>query len=246
MDALTYAINKKLYGTSTYIPCSGMKAVAIAKAIGGGGGGEPTRDTIKDSWDKIIANVNNGTYSTKYSVGDTKLLDMGEEGEILMQIVAFDADDLADGTGKAATSWVAVELLNTRQSYYDLYQNVQEGGTIWNLLPSSLQSSIVSVSKVTQTAEDGDEILNAKLWFPSAREVLDSSSYEQSGVVYNEIYTDDESRIKSKSTDTTAITWWTRTTRQYQIDEAVRIRVGGGKGNNQKSGDNGVCIGFCI
>ena len=47
---------------------------------------------ITDSWDTIIANIDNGTYSTKYKIGNYKPLDLGTEGTINMQIVAMDAD----------------------------------------------------------------------------------------------------------------------------------------------------------
>ena len=69
--------------------------------------------TITDSWSTIIANVNNGTYKTKYQIGDTKSLDLGPEGNVEMQIAAFDADELADGSGKAAITWISKQLLNS-------------------------------------------------------------------------------------------------------------------------------------
>ncbi len=70
-------------------------------------------ETIEDSWEEIIANVDNGTYASKYSVGDTKLIDLGEEGTVAMQIVAFDMDNLADGSGKAPVTWISEQLLKS-------------------------------------------------------------------------------------------------------------------------------------
>ncbi len=35
------------------------------------------------------------------------------EGIVEMQIVAFDADELADGSGKAAITWISKQLLNS-------------------------------------------------------------------------------------------------------------------------------------
>lgn len=66
---------------------------------------------ITDSWEAILAAVADGTYKTKYSVGDYKALDLGAQGTINMQIAAFDADPLADGSGNAPISWVSKELL---------------------------------------------------------------------------------------------------------------------------------------
>ena len=70
-------------------------------------------ETITDSWEEILAAVANGTYKTKYQVGGTKILDVGSEGSVCMQIAAFDADTLADGTGKAPISWISEQLLIT-------------------------------------------------------------------------------------------------------------------------------------
>ncbi len=70
-------------------------------------------DTIEDSWDDIIAACADGTYATKYSVGDTKLIELGTEGTVAMQIVAMDMDNLADGSGKAPITWLSEQLLTT-------------------------------------------------------------------------------------------------------------------------------------
>ena len=70
---------------------------------------------ITDSWEVILAAVADGTYKTKYSVGNYKALDLGSEGTVNMQIAAFDADPLADGSGNAAISWVSKELLATNK-----------------------------------------------------------------------------------------------------------------------------------
>lgn len=64
-------------------------------------------EEIKDSWQDIMDNVANGTYKTKYKIGNYKAMDLGSEGSVIMQICAKDAEPLATGTGKAALSWVA-------------------------------------------------------------------------------------------------------------------------------------------
>ena len=70
---------------------------------------------ILDSWEEIIENIGNKTYHEKYVIGDTKELDLGPEGIIEMQLVAFDEDELADGSGKAPTTWIARQLLKNRR-----------------------------------------------------------------------------------------------------------------------------------
>ena len=72
------------------------------------------KGTIKDNWEDIIASVNDETYKSKYKVGDTKSLDLGPEGVVEMQIAAFDADELADGSGKmAAITWISKQMLKS-------------------------------------------------------------------------------------------------------------------------------------
>lgn len=67
----------------------------------------------KYTWDAVLASIDAGTYATDYAIGDTVPLDLGSEGLINMQIIAFDADDLADGSGKAPITWLSKEILNT-------------------------------------------------------------------------------------------------------------------------------------
>lgn len=70
---------------------------------------------ITDDWETILASTSDGTYRTKYKVGNYKPLDLGSEGVVNMQIAAFEADELADGSGYAPISWVSKELLKTNK-----------------------------------------------------------------------------------------------------------------------------------
>ena len=66
---------------------------------------------ITDSWADIITAIEAGTAT--YKVGNYKDLDLGAQGTIRMQIAGKGVDPLADNTGNAATSWVAIPLLAT-------------------------------------------------------------------------------------------------------------------------------------
>lgn len=68
---------------------------------------------IEDDWSTIMEAVNDGTYAGKYSIGDWKPLDLGSEGLVNMQIVAKDTEELGDGSGTAALSWLSINLLDT-------------------------------------------------------------------------------------------------------------------------------------
>ncbi len=68
---------------------------------------------ITDSWTQILAAIKDGSYKTKYKIGNYKPLDLGSEGVVNMQIAAKDAEPLADGSGNAPLSFVSMELLTT-------------------------------------------------------------------------------------------------------------------------------------
>lgn len=69
--------------------------------------------TITDTWAQIFEHIETGDYATRYSIGDTMSLNLGSEGYINMQIVAFDTDDRADGNGKAPITWISEHALKT-------------------------------------------------------------------------------------------------------------------------------------
>ena len=144
-------------------------------------------EEITDSWDEIIAAINDGSYKTKYKLGNYKVIDgvyytsqsylQTDANKVVMQIVAKDADELADGSGKAAITWLSMGIFshssvgynwNTQSSQSTKVDGVlvyTEGtGTIggWeksvlrqgvkgfkSLLPSNIQAAIKTVSKST-------------------------------------------------------------------------------------------------
>ena len=71
---------------------------------------------ITDDWDTILAAVSDGTYRQKYKVGNYKALTLGTE-TVNMQIAAFDADVLADGSGTAPITWLSKEALATSMRF---------------------------------------------------------------------------------------------------------------------------------
>ena len=62
--------------------------------------------TITDSWDDIFAAELDGTYKTKYAIGDTINLDVGSEGIVNAQIAAFDVEG-------AKIVWITEQPLKT-------------------------------------------------------------------------------------------------------------------------------------
>ena len=156
---------------------------------------------ITDSWDTIIANIDNGTYKTAYKVGQYKPLDLGTEGTINMQIVAMDADELASG-GYAPLTFIGMELLK-----YTIASNLTGNSLTTKLKTDILPLFPSSVAKRVQKVRKGywynDNFTYtdrwAKLWIPSAYAELgglDISETILTNPSYASVYKDDKSREK--------------------------------------------------
>lgn len=226
---------------------------------------------IADSWDEIIAAVDDGTYASKYEIGQYKPLDLGTEGIINMQIVGIDIDKNADNE-TVGLSFVAKELLNTQYQINGTndsnshYTNLFSGSelkayldsTIKPLFPASLQTGIKSVKKTMSNANNNsDTTQTLDVWIPSIYEIgftagVKNTYAEWNGVSYAGIYNSNESRIKYKANDSATVTsWWTRTG-CYNSGMAATvchpISTTGTAGRYGMSTYHkyGICLGFCI
>ncbi len=227
-------------------------------------------DTITDSWDDIIAASKNGTYKTKYKVGDTKKIDLGTEGIVAMQLVAMDTDDLADGSGKAPMTWISEQLLATsKRMNPSRTQNedgtYQEGtGTIggWEksemraylkdtvmpMIPSNVRSAIKPVTKYTIIYDTSSSAVNdvattEDVWIPSVRE-MGWPYKETKGAMYSEKFPDNASRIKKKAGTSSASWWWLRSA--YINNYFISVYSGGSNGDGGAILSGGVVLSFCI
>ena len=157
------------------------------------------RDTIgkeipafqKDSWATIAANVKSGNTS-KYNVGDTKEVDLGELGKHTVRI--SNMSECESETSETACGFV-VEFADiiTRQKFNSTTTNV--GGwkdseirtyinsTIYNALPSELQNVIVSTKVISghgSTSGETNFETQDKLYLLNAQEVWNGNSYDTS------------------------------------------------------------------
>ena len=128
---------------------------------------------ITDTWEQIVASVNDGTYATKYKLGNYKPLDLGSEGIVNMQIVGVNVDTKADGTGTAPLTWMSRELLTTKKkmntslstvndysgvkdawAYNDSTKKVSTNKNIGNGVPSTDNQEMIVKCSFTITATD--------------------------------------------------------------------------------------------
>jgi len=222
-----------------------------------------TGDTINDSWSTIVASAKDGSYKTKYTIGDLKTVDLGDEGLHQMQLVAFDADDKADGSGKAPMTWVMNDLLKTTRRMNPPKVNGQEGTgalggydktemktylteTILPLFPTNIRNNIVPVTK-HQKAYDASgttfqESTTETLWIPGHKEIFNSTSYDTDGPAYSDVFKDDTSRIKKRNGST--YDWRLRSASSTANFSGVYYN--GGVSNGDASARSGVCPGFCM
>ncbi len=226
---------------------------------------------ITDSWDTIIANIDNGTYATKYKIGNYKPLDLGAEGIVNMQIVGLNKDALAAGSGNAKTSWISKELLNTSHKMnparsgssgaYDEGTGAIGGwektemrmylkDTIKPLIPSTVRSAIKEVTKYSRIYNTAGSAVNdvattEDVWLPSKREITGAdSNAETQGPIYSEAFPDNASRVKNKVGASDASWWWLRSTSGTKGFNDVSS-----DGNNNSNGASTVgalALGFCI
>ena len=213
--------------------------------------GSPVQDVeITDSWDTIIANIDNGTYATKYKLGNYKPLDLGDtQGTVNMQIVAFDTDEL-EGGGTAPITFVAKETLYYTMKYklngVDLTwetSNIrtQLENSILPSFPSNVSARIVSTKRVqTFVSETNYD----KLWIPSYAEMF---TYRGQNPKYAPVYKDNASRIKYRTTTDTIHEWWLRDTKSTTDKRVYYVRnTGDYNSYGSQTDSRGVCIGFCL
>ena len=173
--------------------------------------------TINDTWEQILAAEQDGSYSTKYNVGDTKSI-LVDGKTVMMQIAAFDADTIAGGTEKAKISWVC------KNCYGNIFMNLTSSTTggwpamrmytylndtssgVYSKIESTVKDAIKTVVKPYWDAEaSAEKTSNDKLWLLSNQEVnfITSGTYhkEDGGVTYSGLFptasnSNDTNRIK--------------------------------------------------
>lgn len=223
---------------------------------------------IEDSWDQIIAACEDGTYKTKYKLGNYKPLDLGSEGVVNMQIVGMDVDNLADGSGTAPLTWLSKELLKTDKrmnpSLSGTSGNYTEGtgsiggweksemrvyyqNTLLPLIPENVRENIVEVSK-SHPANDiaGNSVTQTtvdKVWPPSYTEMF-ASSGATNQPRYKAVFPDNESRKKAKVGSTSFSNYWLRSARKTYY--FYYIYTVGDYSSNSANNSCGVVLGFCI
>ena len=207
--------------------------------------------TISDSWEQIFTNETNGSYSTKYKVGDTKKITINGV-EDYMQIVAMDADDLADGSGnKAKITWLSVGMFtNYRMNTSKTNENgwAQSGLRTWlreTILPTldpTISSNIKEVKKTYYNKTTSSTLsINDTVWIPSSKEVF--GDREASGCNYTTLFDSNNARIKYNTSIVTN-SWWLRSASANNSTSFYTVSYDGRSSNDNANTSRGVVLGF--
>ena len=222
-----------------------------------------------DAWEKVIFACKYGNYTELYPIGYTQELDLGSEGIVNMQVVAHNADELADGSGTAPLTWISKELLGTSKRMNPaLVTNndgaYQEGtgtiggwqktemrtymnGTVKNLIPENVRTGIKTVNKTYvgyNTSKSKFSNTSADdCWIPSYREIFGGTSYENSGPIYSAVFNSAETRKKTKYNSSSTSTWWLRSA--INVGAFRDVTTNGAAFNANAYASFGVVLGFC-
>jgi hypothetical protein len=119
--------------------------------------------------------------------------------------------------------------------------------TILPLINSIVRMRIQEVNKTYYDKTiDSTLISSDKLWIPSAREIFGGTSYEDSGVIYSNIFKDASSREKHKANSVSNTSYWLRSANSSGGTSFRKVSSVGVVGSYDAGVYDGVCLGFCL
>lgn len=234
-----------------------------------------TPKTLEESsWAEIDAACTNGTASSKWAVGDEKTITLSAGSEYpteaqtaTLQILAFNHDDLADGSGKATITFGMKNLL-TQTATANMDTETAGNSNSWtqsrmrtvtlqmwtSRLPSDLQSIIKAVSKKTTAGAQSKSIITTtdKLFLFSKVEIdgNQTAGYVDEGTQYEywQTHNANADRIKKlKNGIDGTYPYWLRSPNIYDSTNYCVVAINGAMGATQVSTYGlGVCFCFCV
>lgn len=236
----------------------------------------PNWDKINSYWSTINSDVEsykNGSMSdddfkAKYQIGGRMIIPIelsdGTSTVADIEIIAYNHDDLADGTGKATLTFFCKDLPNILRSMNEFSSD--EGGwsnsamrefvngELLESFPEELKSIIVSVLKISDGGSDNKSLVTTtdSCWLASYDEVgFTSGSYNLSGQgeLYSLIFSNNKASRKKYIVDNTETGgWWLRSSYYTTSSNTMfwRVQKSGASYGDIQSGLFYVAFGFCI
>ncbi len=214
------------------------------------------------TWDEIKAISEAGKGDDYFNIGDEKTFTTTDGKTIVMEIAAFNTDIKSDGTGTAGITWISKSYIiyskmdtttwTNGNGWENTYARNMLQTDFYNKLPNEVKNSIETVNKTyyAQTGRTPDSTLYGtktcadNLWIPSFYEVFGYNQVqmrgprEDSGVVYDEYFTDSESLKKGA-------TWWLRSENCNSAYEMIHSNGYPLTINTQANVSNAIVLGFC-
>lgn len=204
---------------------------------------------VLDDWTTIGKVCAKGKAQKYYNIGDTKSVDLGEDGVINFRIHRFDTDKKALEAGNAQITWIADNLTVGKYSYsgqpywrYSYLRNNIVNTKLYNQLPSDLRAVIVGVAKYTDryhgSTSQTQDTTNESLWIPGLLEL-------EEGGIYANTLGSTSLRIKKSVGSSNASRYWLRDISSnptpYFVDDDGRILCWGSLNNQTYP----LLLGFC-
>ena len=204
---------------------------------------------IQDSWETIIKTIHKGKAQKYYSVGSWKTLDMGSEGQIRMELVGFDVDQKSDGSGKAPTTWIGLDLLKTKvewgsQTYVNSTLRNHYHKVIKSLVPELIRNNLIKVKKICHNAPaypSDSNTLNEEVWAPALDEVCLSVPSQTD---YANHWNGSAHNKKCCYGTNVPSSWWLRDS--YSNGEAMSVQSNGTYKSVANSNELDVPLCFCL
>lgn len=230
-------------------------------------------DFATDSWETIAAISEAGRAAEVYSLGDTKDIELTGIGTMTLEIADFNHDYLSasNSAKKAGMSLLTKNLLpeaikmNEQRTSAGGYPSsdlcAYLTGTVWNALPSDLQSHVKTIYKTYLSGKTAATVWKGyKIWIPLEYEMFGENTYGNAAEhttgkpVKYPIFTDNQSRIKKAREDAVSSryvpggNYWTATpdaTDDY-YPYFSDVNFNGSSHYRLPELDSGVCFGICI
>lgn len=132
--------------------------------------------------DSLETAVEQSDFKSTYSVGDIFDLDLGTEGIVCAQLIAYDHDEKTDGSGKAAATFLTWYAMNNKyavgsSNYPTSALHDVLNTTIKSKMPAAVSSRIVEVTKVWNSTglSNGEQEYADSVWLVGNEKTLSDS-----------------------------------------------------------------------
>lgn len=226
-------------------------------------------------WARIFNAIKDDTYRDKFAIGDILPLKFGPAGALNAQIVGFDKDEKADGTGTAHITFISQFVGASRKINPALTQNsppYNEGtggvggwekceirqyltDSVFPQMMGIIKAHIIPIKKysvsydINGVRDRAAETIDT-LWIPSAREIRSSTfaNYENAGPTYIDSYFIDDTKRMKTTVSGKAASYWMRTFQAVsdKPSQGRCITSAGDAGYYPVTTRYFICIGFCM